>query len=90
MVLYLLCGFTQYGIDARNPDEATHAGFVGLAVDYMTRFMLGAPVEEAFQIFSDGRKTDKRRKEGPKAFDWYWFSIFLFLWYTAFLRRGIK
>lgn len=54
------------GIDALNPDEATHAGLVGLAVDYMTRFMLGAPVEEAFQISMMGAKLIKEEKKAQK------------------------
>ena len=30
--------------------ENVHASIVGMAVDYLTRFMMGTPVEEAFQI----------------------------------------
>ena len=30
--------------------ENVHTSIVGMAVDYLTRFMMGTPVEEAFQI----------------------------------------
>lgn len=32
------------------PDESTHSTLVGLAVDYLTRFTMGTPAKEAFQI----------------------------------------
>ena len=54
------------GIEVLNSDEVTHAGLVGLAVDYMTRFMLGAPVEEAFQISMMGAKLIKEEKKAKK------------------------
>lgn len=38
------------GIDALNPEENVSSGLIGIAVDYLTRFMLGTPVEEAFEI----------------------------------------
>lgn len=38
------------GADALNPEENVHASLMGLAVDYMTRFMSGAPVKDAFGI----------------------------------------
>lgn len=38
------------GADALNPKESVHASLVGMAVDYLTRLMLGASVEEAFRI----------------------------------------
>lgn len=38
------------GIDALNPEENINAGLMGLAVDYMTRFMSGTSAEEAFRI----------------------------------------
>lgn len=31
-------------------EENVHSGLVGIAVDYLTRFMNGTPVEEAFKI----------------------------------------
>lgn len=33
-----------------NPEESIHAILVGLAVDYLTRFMMGVSAEEAFRI----------------------------------------
>lgn len=54
------------GIEALNPDEATYAGLVGLAVDYMTRFVLGTPVNEAFQISMMGAKLIKEEKKAKK------------------------
>lgn len=33
-----------------NEVENIHASLIGLAVDYLTRFMMGTPVEEAFKI----------------------------------------
>ena len=54
------------GIEALNPNEATHAGLVGLAVDYMTRFMLGAPVDKAFQISMIGAKLIKEEKKAKR------------------------
>lgn len=33
-----------------NETENTHASIVGLAVDYLSRFVLGAPAEDAFSI----------------------------------------
>ncbi len=38
------------GADALNPVENVHASLMGLAVDYMTRFMTGAPAPDAFSI----------------------------------------
>lgn len=43
-------------IDTLNPDENVHASLVGLAVDYLTRFMTGTPVEEAFTISLKGAR----------------------------------
>lgn len=37
-----------------NEVENIHASLVGLAVDYLTRFMMGTPVEEAFKISLQG------------------------------------
>lgn len=46
--------------------ENIHASLVGLAVDYLTRFMMGAPLEEAFEISLLGasiiNKTGNARK----------------------------
>ena len=57
------------GIEALNSDEATHAGLVGLTVDYMTRFVLGSPVDEAFQISMMGVKLIKEEKKAKKLMD---------------------
>ena len=38
------------GIDDLYPEENVSPGLVGLAVDYLTRFMSGTSVEEAFEI----------------------------------------
>lgn len=40
-----------------NEGENIHASLVGLAVDYMTRFMMGAESEEAFSISLKGAMT---------------------------------
>ena len=37
-----------------NEEENIHASLVGLAVDYLTRFMMGTPAEEAFKISLQG------------------------------------
>lgn len=39
---------------ALNETENIHASLVGLAVDYLTRFMMGTPVVEAFKISLQG------------------------------------
>lgn len=51
------------GIDELKPEENIHAILVGIAVDYMTRFMSGTPVEEAFQISMLGAKIIKEEKK---------------------------
>lgn len=33
-----------------NPEENIHSSLVGLAVDYLTRYSMGTPLEDAFQI----------------------------------------
>lgn len=38
------------GIDALNPEENVSPGLIGLSVDYLTRFILGTPAEEAFRV----------------------------------------
>lgn len=38
------------GIDDLNPEENVTPGLVGIAVDYLTRYMSGTPVHEAFHI----------------------------------------
>lgn len=63
------------GADSLNPDENVHASLVGLAVDYLTRFELGASVDEAFHISLLGAnvindtKNAKRLMAGVKGID---------------------
>ena len=38
------------GLDALNPEENVSANMVGSVVDYLTRFMSGTPVDEAFKV----------------------------------------
>ena len=45
------------GIDALNPEENVHPSLIGLTVDYMTRFMLGTPVVDAFAISMLGAQS---------------------------------
>ena len=54
------------GIESLNPDESTHAGLVGTAVDYLTRFLLGASVEDAFQISLLGAKIIQKDAKAKK------------------------
>ena len=54
------------GIEALNPEESTHSGLVGTAVDYLTRFMLGSSVEDAFYISMLGAKIIKEEKKAQK------------------------
>lgn len=48
------------GMDVLNPEENVHPSLVGIAVDYLTRFMTGTPAEEAFSISRMG--ADEVRK----------------------------
>lgn len=52
------------GIEGLKPNEYVHASLTGMAVDYLTRFMLGADVEDAFRISIAGAKVIR---EGRKA-----------------------
>ena len=52
--------------DSLYPDENVHASLVGLAVDYLTRFELGSPVDEAFHISLLGAKLIKDTKNAEK------------------------
>lgn len=52
------------GAEALNPEENVHASLMGLAVDYMTRFMSGASAEDAFKISMMGAQLIG---EGTKA-----------------------
>lgn len=42
------------GMDTLNPDENVHASLIGLAVDYMTRFMFRDAGNRGFQNFHKG------------------------------------
>lgn len=42
------------------PDENLHGSIIGMVVDYMTRFMMGAPVQEAFKISLHGAQLAER------------------------------
>lgn len=49
------------GVDVLNPGETVSPGLIGSAVDYLTRFMLGDSVKEAFAISMLGaRRIGKR------------------------------
>ncbi len=54
------------GIEALNPNESTNAALMGLAVDYLTRFMLGAPVESAFFISLIGARVINEETRAKK------------------------
>ncbi len=45
------------GIDDLNPSENVWPGLVGISVDYLTRFMSGTPVHEAFCISGYGAEA---------------------------------
>lgn len=49
-----------------SPNENIHASLVGLAVDYLTRFMTGTPTEEAFQISLLGSAQVNEAKNAKK------------------------
>ena len=63
------------GIDALNPEENVHSSLIGTAVDYMTRFMSGTPVVDAFAISMLGAQcieedsTASRLMSGVKGLD---------------------
>ncbi len=54
------------GIEALNPNESTSSNLVGLAVDYLTRFMIGADVESAFFIAFLGAKRINKETKAKK------------------------
>jgi len=53
-------------IESLNDEENVHASLVGLAVDYMTRFMSGDPVDDAFKISMMGASLIKEEKKAAK------------------------
>lgn len=63
------------GVDVLNPGETVSPGLIGSAVDYLTRFMLGDSVKEAFAISMLGarrigkRSTASRLMAGIKGLD---------------------
>lgn len=54
------------GISELNLEENIHPALVGLSVDYLTRFMLGTPIEESFKISTIGAKIIKEEKKAQK------------------------
>lgn len=54
------------GMDALVPGETTNPGLVGLAVDYLTRFALGASTEDAFYISMLGATVIKEEEKAKK------------------------
>lgn len=54
------------GIDTLNLDENVHASLMGLAVDYMTRFMSGSSAEESFKISEMGARIIKEDMKAKK------------------------
>ena len=55
---------TSEGIDGLNPNENIHASLIGLAVDYLTRVMLG---ESPYIVFFISSLGSARVKESEKA-----------------------
>jgi len=51
------------GIEELNPEENVHASLMGLAVDYMTRYMSGSTAEDVFKISLYGAKIIKKESE---------------------------
>ena len=45
-------------------EENIHSSLVGMAVDYLTRLMLGASSEDAFKISLLGAQVIKQKKKG--------------------------
>lgn len=59
----------RYNENELNDEENIHAGLVGLAVDYMTRFMMGTLPENAFEISLRGASIIKDNKNAKKLLD---------------------
>ncbi len=51
------------GIEELNAEENIHASLIGLAVDYMTRYMSGATAQEAFKISLIGAGLIKKEND---------------------------
>ena len=54
------------GMEQLNPAESIHPLLMGLVVDYLTRFMLGSPVENAFRISMLGARMIKEEDNAKK------------------------
>lgn len=52
-----------------NPEENIHGGLIGLTVEYMTRYMMGNSVENAFKISLIGAKSI-RQEDIAKSFSY--------------------
>lgn len=55
------------GEGALSPEENVHGSLIGLAVDYMTRVLLGTPVNEAFGVSLDGAEILEDSLPGSRA-----------------------
>lgn len=54
------------GIEELSPYESVHASLMGTAVDYLTRFMLGEDIREAFKISIKGALIINEIKKAEK------------------------
>lgn len=59
------------GVDVLNPGETVSPGLIGSAVDYLTRFMLGDSVKEAFAISMLGGATHRKEVHSVASYGWY-------------------
>lgn len=54
------------GAEALNPEENVKASLIGLAVDYLTRYMSGASKEDAFKISLIGATNVRKERKALK------------------------
>ncbi|WP_338487953.1 hypothetical protein [Ruoffia tabacinasalis] len=54
------------GQETLHENENVHASLIGMAVDYMARFMMGSPVDEAFKISLIGAKMKNKIRTANK------------------------
>lgn len=47
----------ENGIESLHPQESPHATVIGIAVDYMTRYMTGTSLENAFEVSLKGARN---------------------------------
>ena len=47
----------ENGIESLHPQESLHATVIGIAVDYMTRYMTGTSLENAFEVSLKGARN---------------------------------